>query len=98
MDEWDFLPQKKTFFWIFTFDRAISSFTKEMRDHQGAWRDANTGEVLDLSQFWAWPGWAWIDFHLYLYLFKSSALSSSPPQPNGVRVQNCAGIFENVNI
>ena len=28
---------------------------KELRDYQGAWRDANTGEVLDLSQFWA-PG------------------------------------------
>merc|ERR1719500_2565257 len=41
------------------------------QQEEGAWRDANTGQVLDLSRFWA------------------------PGQPNGVRVQNCAGIFEN---
>ena len=26
------------------------------------------------------------------------AIQSSSPQPNGARVQNCAGIFEDVNI
>ena len=37
---------------------------------EGIWRDSETGEVLDLSQFWV------------------------PGTPNGVRIQNCAGIWE----
>ena len=56
---------------------------------QGAWRDANTGQVLDLSRFWA-PGQVFGIFQLQIIILILS------PQPNGVRVQNCAGIFENV--
>ena len=70
---------RKAFFWILPFDCAISIFTKELHDHQGAWRDANTGEVLDLSQFWA-PGqvglgviFIFIFLKTLLYPFTSSA-------------------------
>ena len=73
MDEWDFLPQKN-FFWILTFDCAISSFTKELRDHQGAWRDANTGEVLDISQFWA-PGQVGLGLiFIFIFIFLKALL------------------------
>ena len=37
---------------------------------EGVWRDSETDEVLDISEFWV------------------------DGQPNGVRVQNCAGIWE----
>ena len=39
---------------------------------EGNWRDSESGEIVDLSNFW-YPG-----------------------QPNGMRRQNCAGIWENV--
>ena len=42
----------------------------EDNDEEGIWRDSESGEVLDLSQFWV------------------------PGTPNGVRIQNCAGIWE----
>ena len=63
---------------------------------QGTWKDANTGKVLDLTEFWA-PGQVW---HSFDNSFSEScfAIQSSSPQPNGARVQNCAGIFEDVNI
>ena len=71
MDEWDFLL-KKSFFWILPFDCAISIFTKELRDYQGAWRDANTGEVLDLSQFWA-PGQVGLGL-FFIFIFSKTLL------------------------
>ena len=71
MDEWDFLL-KKSFFWILPFDCAISIFTKELHDHQGAWRDANTGEVLDLSQFWA-PGQVGLGV-IFIFIFLKTLL------------------------
>ena len=40
---------------------------------EGVWRDSETDEVIDISQFWV------------------------DGQPNGVRVQNCAGIWELVS-
>ena len=39
-------------------------------EEEGVWRDSETNEILDLSEYW------------------------SPGQPNGVRIQNCAGIWE----
>ena len=39
-------------------------------EEEGVWRDSETGQILDIEQFWG------------------------PGQPNGVRVQNCAGIWE----
>ena len=68
----DFLL-KNNFFFILPFDYcAISSFTKELRDYQGAWRDANTGEVLDLSQFWA-PGQVGLGV-IFIFIFLKTLL------------------------
>ena len=63
---------RKAFFWILPFDCAISIFTKELHDHQGAWRDANTGEVLDLSQFWA-PGQVGLGV-IFIFIFLKTLL------------------------
>ena len=42
-------------------------------EDEGVWRDSETDEILDLSEYW------------------------SPGQPNGVRIQNCVGIWEYVS-